>query len=829
MDAAQLPALHDAETESAHNLTVFAVELQMRRADGELRTIHLRSKPRRNDEGQVQWDGFAIDVTERTRVEEALREHRELLEEMGRTAKIGGWELDPATGQGRWTEEVARIHDLEPSTQPNKAMGLAFYREESRKLIQNALQEAIDHGTPYDLELEIVTAKGTHKWIRTVCQPVVKNGKVIRLHGSFQDTTDRKRAEIALRESERFLHTVMDLVPHFIFAKDRQSRHLLVNRACAEANGMTPEQMVGKCDLDFLPDRREAEVFMRMDREVIDGGNPRFSAEERLTNAAGQTRILQTVKIPFKIPGGGPALVGVAVDITGLKQAEAALRQSEENFRAMFEMASIGMAQADPRTGRFLRVNRKMCEITAYSMPELLLMKPSEITHPDDRDQDWELFLQVVRGEVPNYRVEKRYLRKDGSVAWVNVNMTVIRDAAGQPVRTMATIEDITGRKGLEARFQQAQKMEAIGQLAGGVAHDFNNILAALLMQVEFAASAEGLPEEARGSLMEISSAVERAANLTRQLLLFSRKQVMQTRDLDLNEVVASLAKMLQRIIGEDIRLQLHLHPVPLITRADAGMLDQILMNLAVNARDAMPDGGRLLIETGERMLDEASAQLNVDAAPGRYVWMSVTDTGYGIPPDVLPHIFEPFFTTKEVGKGTGLGLATVFGIVKQHQGWIEVQNQPGSGARFQVFFPVSSGAVTEPVVPRSAPRGGTETLLVVEDDAALRAITRRHLERHGYTVLEAPSGAEALQIWERERTNVALLLTDLVMPGGVSGQQLARKLQGDRPGLRVVFTSGYSAEIAGRGIQLEHGENFVQKPYAPDQLLGLIRQCLDS
>jgi nitrogen-specific signal transduction histidine kinase len=409
--------------------------------------------------------------------------------------------------------------------------------------------------------------------------------------------------------------------------------------------------------------------------------------------------------------------------------------------------------------------------------------------------------------------------------------MTVIRDAVGLPIRTLATIEDITERKLLETRVQQAQKMEAIGQLAGGVAHDFNNILAAMIMQAELAAAAQDLPPQAREGLVEIRRAAERAANLTRQLLLFGRRQVMQKRALDLNEIVAGLAKMLQRIIGEDIRLQLDLHPAALVVDADAGMLDQVVMNLAVNARDAMPDGGRLLIETGETVLDADCARLHAEAKPGAHVWLSVSDTGGGIPPEVLPRIFEPFFTTKEVGKGTGLGLATVFGIVKQHQGWIEVESEPGRGAHFHIFLPATATPAAAPHPPpaKPKPRGGTETIFVVEDDTPLRAATRKLLSRNGYTVLEAANGAEALEHWEQYRGRVALLLTDLVMPSGVSGQDLARHLRQDEPDLKIIFTSGYSAEIAARGIELQPGQNFVQKPCPPDQLLESIRRCLDG
>jgi CheY-like chemotaxis protein len=328
-----------------------------------------------------------------------------------------------------------------------------------------------------------------------------------------------------------------------------------------------------------------------------------------------------------------------------------------------------------------------------------------------------------------------------------------------------------------------------------------------------------------------IRGAAERAADLTRQLLLFSRKQVMQPRDLDVNELITGLVKMLQRIIGEDVRLELSLHPRPLTVRADAGMLDQVLMNLVVNARDAMPAGGKLSITTAEKDFSPQEAAAMPEASSGRYAWLCVTDTGCGIPPEIVQRIFEPFFTTKDPGKGTGLGLATVFGIVKQHRGMILVESEVGRGTTFRVFLP-AAGPVGQPLTDPAAkrkPPGGTETVLLAEDDPFVRRITRAVLEQAGYTVLEAADGAEALRLWSKDAPGIQLLLTDIVMPGNVKGRDLAARLRSTRPQLPILFMSGYSSDLAGQELALLQGQNFLQKPFQPAPLLEAVRRSLDS
>jgi len=381
----------------------------------------------------------------------------------------------------------------------------------------------------------------------------------------------------------------------------------------------------------------------------------------------------------------------------------------------------------------------------------------------------------------------------------------------------------------LEERLRQSQKMEAIGQLAGGVAHDFNNIVAVVRLQADLLAMSPHLPPSVYDGLQQIRGAAERAAELTRQLLMFSRRQLIQTQAVEVNQRIGDLARMLQRMITEAVELRLDLHPAPLHISADPSMFDQIVMNLAINARDAMPRGGRLSVRTRPRVLRAGDPAVQPDLPPGAYVEIMLADTGTGIPAEVLPHIFEPFFTTKAAGKGTGLGLATVFGVVKQHHGAIRLNTEVGHGTVFEILLPaivVAPVAPAKGLPPESA--GGCESILVVEDEPSVRLVTRAILERYGYTVLEAADGVQALVAWQQARDRITLLVTDLVMPGGLSGQDLARRLRLERPQLQVVYTSGYNDDVAGRPLELHRGEKFLQKPFPPDQLLNAVRELLD-
>jgi PAS domain S-box-containing protein len=526
-----------------------------------------------------------------------------------------------------------------------------------------------------------------------------------------------------------------------------------------------------------------------------------------------------------------PPAVTRALDLKRAREhearAEEARRQTEERYRDLVEGVRDVIFALTP-DGTIAALNPAFETITGWPRAEWLGKPFEALVHPADVPQALELFGRVLRGE-PRPTNQFRVQTRDGGSRIAEFSASAQRrdDAL---VGILGIGRDVTERVQLEQQLRQAQKMEAVGRLAGGIAHDFNNILTAITGYVDLLLEDLGTTDPRRQDAQEVRKAADRAAALTRQLLAFSRQQVMQPRVLDLNGLVTELEKMLQRVLGEDVGLATRLDPALGAVKADAGQLEQVVMNLAVNARDAMPQGGRLTIETTNAELDAEYAREHFPATPGRYVMLAVSDTGVGMTPDVHAHLFEPFFTTKEKGKGTGLGLATVYGIVKQSGGFIWVYSEPGQGATFKIYLPRVEQLAHAPVAATPAPapvRGGTETVLVAEDEAPVRAVAREVLERLGYRVLEAPSAEAALDVVQRHSGVIHLLLTDVVMPG-MSGRDLARRLAALRPETRVIYMSGYTADAITRHGMLEPGLVYVQKPFTADTIARTVRDVLD-
>ena len=517
-------------------------------------------------------------------------------------------------------------------------------------------------------------------------------------------------------------------------------------------------------------------------------------------------------------------------EMVKLRRAEASLRASEERFRSLIENAAdlIAIVRED---GVLVYVSPSAKRVLGYAPEELVGRDVFEFTHPEDRNRIVAALRRAAqRPDMPR-NAQCRIQHKDNTWRLVEGVGRLMPADSNAGNHFVVNLRDVTEEKRLEELLRQAQKMEAVGQLAGGVAHDFNNILTVVLMHLGLLQQDPHLAPEVKVSLQEMEMGVQRAANLTRQLLLFSRRERTQVKPLDLNGLLDNLLKMLRRVLGEHITLEFHgKGSLPLIA-ADAGMIEQVVMNLSVNARDAMPKGGRLIISTGVVDIDEAAAAMSAEARPGKFVWLTVSDTGCGIDGATLKRVFEPFFTTKEIGKGTGLGLAIVYGIVKQHQGWTEIETAVGQGSTFRVFFPVAAETGRSESLGATTPavHGGTETVLLVEDDPDLRQVARRALLRNGYRVIEAADGLEALRLWQHHGQQIDLLFTDIIMPGGVIGTELADRLRSDKNTLRVLMTSGYSAEMATQVPPPDGRFSFLAKPYEPSTLAAAVRECLDK
>jgi len=510
-----------------------------------------------------------------------------------------------------------------------------------------------------------------------------------------------------------------------------------------------------------------------------------------------------------------------------LEKANEELSRSEERFAKAFHTSPVAMAIQTLPDRRFVDVNERMTHLCGYGHDEMIGASAADLQLWNEPEQVKEWFAILHRNDL--VRDEESEVRhQSGHLHQVLVSMSLLT-LAGQPHALLA-FQDVTERNLLERQLRQAQKMEAIGQLAAGVAHDFNNILTIIQGHAGLIKGQLESGRSPRESADKISKAAERAASLIRQLLMFSRKQVMKFRHLDLNDCVDNCLPMVARLVGEHICLKfVPGDPLPAI-HADPTMIEQVIMNLSVNARDAMPNGGEVELTTEVVKVDRKETPIDVEESHGQFVRLNFRDNGCGMDTTILNRIFEPFFTTKGVGKGTGLGLATVFGIVHQHSGWIEVSSNPGKGSLFQLYFPAcAESAEKDPNVPDTTVLlRGRETVLVAEDEDALRELMHTVLTAQGYKVLVASNGVEALRVHEQANCPVDLLLTDLVMPGGVMGGDLADRLRAGNPALKVVFTSGYSPGMAGKDLSRLDNRNFLPKPFSIGKLAQFVRQVLD-
>ena len=630
----------------------------------------------------------------------------------------------------------------------------------------------------------------------------------------------REAAEEDLRRSEKQYRRLFESNPHPMWVFDLENRQILeVNEAAILHYGYSREEFLGMTLADLRAPEHDKDSVWDAKAQGLVWSHRRKDGQVMDMEVNWSTLVFR----------GRLAALTMATDVTARRTAEAALRSSENLFRSVWENSVDGMRLTDEH-GSIVAANDAFCRLVGLTN-EQLEGKPFTVVY--SAGMDWE---KLSRRHHEHFRAgslegrhEREYTLHDGRPVRLEIVDSYVA-SGGKPRLRLSLFRDVTAQKRLEEQLRQSQKMEAIGQLAGGIAHDFNNILTIILGHATLLTMAT-LDPKALVSAKQIKQASERAAGLTRQLLAFGRKQIYNPRPLDLNRVVGKMSDMLGRLLGEDITLQLNFNSEPAVIEADASMMEQILLNLSVNSRDAMPRGGQLSIRISQREFDASQARQSVEARPGKFICLSAADSGGGIPPENLSRIFEPFFTTKELGKGTGLGLATVYGIVKQHHGWIEVESVLNQGTTFQIYFPASDAPIVEPEQfdTQFRARGGTETVLVVEDERDLREIVTRTLNRHGYRVFQAVNGQNALQIWADYKNEIDLVFTDVIMPGGMNGRELAEKLWAEKPKLKVIFSTGYGADALGKDFKLDPQLNFLQKPYLPQTLALIIRRCLDG
>jgi PAS domain S-box-containing protein len=869
---------------------VLGFEAQLRRRDGKIILVKDTARLVRDGEGRVlYYEGSLEDITERKRTGEALREsetrYRALIE--SQIDLISRYRPDTILTfvndaycqfYGKTREELIG-HSF-----------LSMVAPEFHELILEETENMVKDPSPIEGEYLNYRQDGEECWIQWVVQGIVnENGRVVELQAVGRDVTERKRAEEALRESEDRYRDLVEHSQDLIYTHDLEGRILSVNQGAAKLLGYDQSVLLSKNVRDTLvPELRdEFDEYLATIR-----GHGMASGLMLIQTSTGERRIWEYSNTLRTEGVATPIVRGMAHDITERKRVERLLRALNRAALAMeqaltHEEIFAAVAEEFKKLGfscmLFLTDDTQTKLFPKYLSYESKALRAAErlvgINHEGFSFpvEATDVFMEIIREkkvvfqrnvEESTRQVLPKPVRK---LAGQIVKMLKVPKSIGAPLIVEDEVigaltvqaDDLTARdvpaitafahqvaavwhkanlmqdlqRSLEElqrtqdQLVQARKMEAIGRLAGGVAHDFNNLLTAIIGYSELLLGELNPYDPRRGDVEEINKAADRAAVLTRQLLAFSRKQVLQPQVLDLNTTVSNMEKMLRRLIGEDIDLVTILDPALGQVKADPGQIDQVLMNLAVNARDAMPRGGKLTIETMNAYLDENYARQHVDVQPGSYVMLAVSDTGLGMDEETLSHLFEPFFTTKDVGQGTGLGLSTVYGIVKQSGGHLWVYSEPGQGTTFKVYLPrveEAAEAAQRIQVPTESLQG-REIVLLVEDADVVRDLARLVLLQRGYTVLEARDGEEAIQICEQHEGPVHLIVTDVVMPGGMSGRQLAERLATLRPEMKVLYMSGYTDNaIVHHGV-LEPGMAFLQKPFAPEALARKVRETLDA
>jgi PAS domain S-box-containing protein len=797
-----------------------AIEFRLKRRDGTPIWAEGYGRAVRDSSGDIlRYETFIQDIDQRKKVEESLQKLLHAVEQSESVVFM----TDPEGAITYVNPAFERVYGYSREETLGKTPRILNGGRHDRAYYQRFWQGLLA-GDSVREEFVNRRRDGQLVLVESSVSPVLDaRGRRIGFIAVQHDLTERKRSEEALRESEQRFSLAFHASPIPTSISEIETGRMLdVNEQFLRILGYSREEVIGKTSLELgiWADRGDHD---RAEARLCEEGSVRDQLT-RIRTRSGEIRDVVGSGVPIDL-GSLKCVLWTSLDVTERRRAEKEMRKSEERFRKLFDSNTIGIVISD-LSGNSLEANDGYLDMLGFTSEELLAGKVDwkDLTPAEYLGRDQIAIEELQRTGIAS-PWEKEFFRKDGTRVPVLIGVAMLKASEGSVI---AYIVDLTERQRLEERFLQAQKMEAVGQLAGGVAHDFNNLLTVILGYSDLLAAKLDPGSLQFEELDEIRKAGERAASLTRQLLAFSRQQVLERKVLDVNDMIAQTEKMLGRLIGEDVELVTVLDSALNRVFADAGQLEQVIMNLAVNARDAMPRGGRLTIETANVEIDEAYARLHATVRPGSYVMIAVSDTGVGMNGETLAHMFEPFFTTKGRGKGTGLGLATVYGIVKQSGGSVWVYSEVGKGTTFKIYLPlVEEGGEAEPV-PAAEPASlvGSETVLLVEDEEPVRALSRSILESYGYTVLEAASGKDGLDVAGHYPRPIHLVLTDVVMPE-MGGSDMASRLEALRPGVCVLYMSGYTDDAVFRNELLEKGRVFLQKPFTPETLARKVREAL--
>ncbi len=808
-----VPAVVAAGEAALEGSRDYHLQFRLIRPDGQTRHIEAHAIVQRDEAGQpLRIIGVNRDITEQKIAEAALRQsedrYRSTLDHMLEGCQIIGFDWrylyvnDAVTTQGKQTKEALLGRTM-----------LEMYPGIDQTALFSDLRRCMDERVATQIENEFLFPDGSKGWFELSVQPVPEGLFIL----SF-DITERKQAEAALHESEERLRLFIDHAPASLAMFNREMRYLARSRRWLVDYQLEGQDVIGRSHYEVLaeiPERWKAIHRRGLEGEVI------RAEEDFFIRLDGTVQWLRWEVRPWSTPAG--SIGGIVIfteDITARKQVETDLQYQKETLQTIIDHIPVMIGFIDPY-GQFLLVNQEFERVLGWTFEEMS-ERPDILTefYPDPEVR--QAVIDYANSAEPGWR-EFKVTTRSGQVldtAWANVRLS--------NGTTIGIGQDLSELNRTREQLYQAQKMESMGRLAGGIAHDFNNLLVPILGYAELGMMQIASDTKLYTNLSYIRQAADRAANLTRQILAFSRQQVLEMSVVDLNSVITDFKKMLQRLIGEDIELRTVLAPTLAPVIADKGQLEQVLMNLVINARDAMSGGGRITLETANVFLDERYASKHVETKPGPYVMVAVSDTGHGMDAATQQRIFDPFFTTKERGKGTGLGLATVFGIVKQHQGYIWTYSEPGVGTTFKIYLPQATDLAStgEPADEDTASIFGTETILVTEDEEVVRKLVCETLESHGYQVLEAAGPEQGLQLAARYPGSIHLLLTDVIMPG-MNGRDLYQKLVEFQPECRVLYMSGYTDEVIGHQHILEEGVNFLQKPFTVQSLMQKVSMAL--